>query len=196
MLKRTLTIGIVLVLGLLLTAAGPPINDGPIDRLPDDWGDSTAVPDGRVDVDIEEGVAVSFIWGTATGSQTLPEAALGDSPPGWVNQIHAGLPQEIADQLPDAFGDGLAMSNDYECDLTLNPPNRSGSNVRSYAYWRCTGSAVHKTRLRLVLYRGTTQIGVSDGGWLRVKRQSRSVAGTCASGTVLGLARGVRLVNM
>ena len=86
--------------------------------------------------------------------------------------------------------------HDYDCDLIVNDPFKSGSKVRAYAYWNCSAEPrARKTSLRLILRRNFTVIDESYGGWLRVTRQSRSVSGPCASGGNIYYARALALVE-
>ncbi len=156
MLKRTLTIGILLILGLVLMAVGPPPDE-------DALLDKTIIGDvdGVVHVDTDDWV-FSVIWGDVpdggggSGASGSSGMAYGDSPPAWLPP----LPQEVLDSLPQHLqivqerggqaggaSGASAAAVGYECALDLNPPSRSGQNVKSYAYWRCSGTSVVSTRL-------------------------------------------------
>ncbi len=179
MLKRTLTIGIlaVLTLGLLgFSPADPP----------------PAVPtEGELEVEVGEWLVV-FMWGT-TGTPLVNAAPVMrdiEPPPTEVAEVYASLTQETLAQLPRRIrrqiaGDRSVAYNhhDYDCTLTVNRPWKSGSNVRSYAYWDCTAEArTKKTRMSFKLWSNFDLLDSSGGNWQSTKRQSRSVSGPCASG--------------
>ena len=113
-----------------------------------------------------------------------------DTPPDDVQEVYAQLSPEVLAQLPSRIQSRIEGASevaynhhDYDCVLIVNNPWRSGSEVRSYAYWDCTAEArTRKTRLRFTLWRNSDLIDSSGGGWQSTTQQSRSVSGPCASG--------------
>ena len=179
MLKRTLTIGVLMVLGLSLAAFSP-------------VEPASSVPtEGELEIELEEWT-VYFIWGT-TGTPLTnagPVTLQIESPPTEVAEVYAQIPTASLNRLPQRIRDRIAGASsalynhhDFDCVLTVNRPWKSGSLVRAYAYWDCTAEQrTDETYLRLTLWENFTLIGEDGGEWLSVRRQSRSVEGPCASG--------------
>ncbi len=224
MLKRTLTIGILVVLTLVLAAAAPPPPPTPeaggqptLDETLHwiEHGTPGALaPDGEVTM-IVDGTEISIFWfnvDTSLPEIYPPATDQGDPPPAWVPEI----PRALIDRLPpdvlafysddgtpsNSGGEGATASQSFPCNRYINPPVKSGSSgVYADAYLNCGGvSNVSRTRLALTLERVAPykRLDTSDGGWLRVLRQSRSVSGACSTGTYKYQHRGrfgVRLTN-
>ena len=180
MLKRMLTIGIMVVLTLVVMGFGPA--DDPTPAIP---------TEGELEVEVGEWLVV-FMWGT-TGTPDGNRAPVMrgiEAPPAEVADVYARLDQETLGQLPERIRSRIAGDtsiaynhHDYDCTLTVNRPWKSGSQVRAYAYWDCTAEArTKKTRMRLTLWRNFDLIDASGGDWQSTKRQSRSVSGQCAAG--------------
>ena len=152
----------------------------------------SAVPnEGELEVEVDEWVVI-FMWGT-TGTpleNATPVMRQIEPPPAEVADVYTRLTSETLTQLPGRIrsqiaGDSSVAYNhhDYDCVLIVNRPWKSGSNVRSYAYWNCTAEArTNRTRLSFTLWRNFDLIDSSGGSWQSVNRQSRSVSGPCASG--------------
>lgn len=84
--------------------------------------------------------------------------------PAEVQVVYDSLSDETLAQLPERIrsriaGDTSVAYNhhDYDCEIIVNNPWRSGSDVRAYAFWDCRAEArTSKTRLRLTCGRTWT----------------------------------------
>lgn len=180
MLKRTLTILVLTILAVILMGSGP-------------VGSPSAVPpEGELEVEVGDKLVV-FLWGT-TGTpltNVAPVMRQIETPPSEVQEVYDSLSDETLAQLPQRIRDRITGESqvaynhhDYDCELLVNRPWRSGSNVRAYGFWDCRAEQrTSKTYLRLTLWQDIdTRLDASGGEWQSTRTQSRSVVGPCASG--------------
>ena len=180
MLKRLLTIGILVIAALTLMGSGP-------------VGSPPTVPtEGELEVEVGDSLVI-FMWGITGTPLTNVEPIMRqiDARPAEVQEVYDNLSDETLAQLPERIrrriaGDASVAYNhhDYDCELIVNDPWKSGSDVRSYAFWDCRAEQrTSKTYLRLTLWQDLgTKLDSSGGVWQSTRTQSRSVVGPCASG--------------
>ncbi len=179
MLKRTLTIGILILATLLIVAAGPPANGAGLPPAPADDSTPQSLPNVAY---LKTDVAMhAVIWGTSTVDDGIePPAGPADAP-------LSGIPQTLLNKLPQhvrqAFATGVTQSNNYQCHAEARNPYKSGSNVKARGSVSCVGTSVLRTRLDIELRRGFTPIATHDSEWKTWKSHSNTVSASCVGGT-------------
>ncbi len=183
MLKRLLTIGLVLTFGLVVAGAAPPATPTEIPEA-DREGSITGEVGGRSYVmwwvyDEDDGPA-----GISPGPMTEAGRAI-------VDDAYQQLPPHIQASV-DRVKNGQGSTNsqvDHWCTLVTPKPTKSGADkVYTDSWLACYGPRIKETRLKVQLQRQLSSgwwstLATNDGGWKAVSSQSRSVKATCQGGT-------------
>lgn len=178
MLKRLLTIGIVLIVGLVLVAADP-------SGEPDPYAGSGDLETATYTTETE---SITFIWGRYVGERTIH--AQHEAPPADL-AFDRETPAEALALLPAHVqsmitGDGLAAydEDDFVCQrIIVSPyPDRRLNLVNAEGYISCIGSVITHTRLQLELKRVWTRLQYYDSGWRPFLSHGKTIRGRCQSG--------------
>ena len=160
MLKRTLFIGLLLTLGVILMGAGPP-----------------TVQTVTYQTDTGEGV---LFWFEAEPAAVQHELTVGPDyqPIEIPSDVLASLPSHVRDAFQGNFESSLASSING-CIVQAEQPYEAGGLIKGRIDISCLNTNVVETRLEGRLSKGSTTLDNYDSGWQSWMSHGQTLSGDC-----------------